>query len=220
MPAKVIRLISNLFRRDRLEETLDEELRGYLDEMTERKVREGLSRAEARRRALLEAGGMEQVKEEVRGAWLGSGIESTLRDVRFAGRALLRSPGFTLVVILTLAMGIGTNLTIFSVMRAVLWRPLPYPSAERLVTVQVDAHNVANAGAAPGEVFDLKSRSKSLEDVSTISAVDANLDYGGEMEHVAAASVWTTSCRCWEAVRRWVVRWKLESTSANRCATF
>ena len=189
MLAKVIRLISNLFRRDRLEETLDEELRGYLDEMTERKVREGLSRAEARRQALLEAGGMEQVKEEVRGAWLGSGIESTLRDVRFAGRALLRSPGFTLVVILTLAMGIGTNLTIFSVMRAVLWRPLPYPSAERLVTVQVDAHNVANAGAAPGEVFDLKSRSKSLEDVSTISAVDANLDYGGEMEHVAAASV-------------------------------
>ncbi len=189
MPAKMIRLIANLFRRDRLEGALDEELRAYLDEMTERKVREGISPAEARRQALLEAGGLEQVKEEVRSVWLGSGIESTLQDIRFAARALLRSPGFTLVVILTLAMGIGTNLTIFSVVRAVLWRPLPYPSAERLVTVQVDARNVANAGAAPGEVFDLRSRSKSLEGVSTINAVDANLDYNGEMEHVAAASV-------------------------------
>src|SRR5712664_1654878 len=92
------RIARNLLGRQRLESTLDEELRGYIDDMTERKIREGLAPAEARRQALLEAGGIEQVKEEVRGVWLGSGIETTMRDLRHAGRALRRSPGFTAVV--------------------------------------------------------------------------------------------------------------------------
>jgi predicted permease len=186
---KFTRIISNIFHRQRLENTLDSELRAYLDEMTARKIGEGIPPAEARRQALLEAGGLEQVKEEVRGAWLGNGIDTAARDIRYAIRSLLRSPGFTSVVVLTLALGIGTNLTMFGVMRAVLWRPLPYPSPDRIVLVQVEARNVANAGAAPGELFDLKARSRMLEDLSMISVVDANLDYGGEMEHLTAASV-------------------------------
>jgi predicted permease len=187
--AKIRRTIGNLFGRQRLESTLDAELRAYLDEMTGRKIRDGISPAEARREALLEAGGLEQLKEEVRSAWLGNGIETAVRDARYAVRSLLRSPGFTSVVVLTLALGIGTNLTMFSVMHAVLWRPLPYPAPGRIVLVQVDARNVANAGAAPGELLDLKARSRMLEDLSMISVVDANLDYGGEMEHLTAASV-------------------------------
>jgi hypothetical protein len=189
LAAKIKRLLTNLVRRHRLETTLDAELRGYLDEMAERKMREGIPPAEARRLALLEAGGLEQMKEEVRGAWLGNGIETTIRDVRYGVRALLRSPGFTAVVILTLALGIGASLTMFSVMRAVLWRPLPYPAPERIVVLQVDARKVANAGAAPGELFDLRARSRLLEDLSMISVVDANLDFAGEMEHLTAASV-------------------------------
>jgi hypothetical protein len=122
LTAKTNRLLANLFRRRRLESDLDAELSAYLDEMAERKMQDGMSPAEARRQAVLEAGGLDQVKEEVRGAWLGNGIETTIRDVRYATRALRRSPGFTAVVILTLALGIGANLTMFSVMRAVLWR--------------------------------------------------------------------------------------------------
>jgi predicted permease len=189
MIAKIKRTLVNLFHRQRLENTLDAELRAYLDEMTDRKIREGIAPVAARRQALLEAAGLEQVKEEVRGAWLGNGIETTVRDVRYAVRALLRAPGFTSVVVLTLALGIGTNLTMFSVMQAVLWRPLPYPAPDRIDLVQVDARNVANAGAAPGELRDLKARSRLLVDLSMISVVEANLDYGGEMEHLTAASV-------------------------------
>lgn len=150
LPARIKRLFGNLLGRQRLESTLDAELRAYLDEMTERKIRVGLAPPEARRQAMLEAGGLEQVKEEVRGAWLGNGIETAVRDVRYAVRSLFRAPGFTAVVVLTLALGIGTNFTMFSVMRAVLWRPLPYPTPDRIVLVQVDARNVANAGAAIG----------------------------------------------------------------------
>lgn len=188
-PAKIKRTFRNLFHRQHLESTLDEELRAYLDEMTDRKIRAGIAPIAARRQALIEAGGLEQVKEEVRGAWLGNGIETTVRDIRYAVRALRRSPGFTSVVVLTLALGIGTNLTMFSVMRAVLWRPLPYPTPDRIVLVQVDTRNVSNAGAAHGELRDLKARSRLLDDLSMISVVDADLDYGGEMEHLTAASV-------------------------------
>ncbi len=189
LAAKINRLLGNAVGRNRLETSLDAELRTYLDEMAERKMREGVPLAEARRLALLEAGGLEQLKEDVRGAWLGNGIETTIRDVRYGVRALLRSPGFTGVVILTLALGIGATVTMFSVMRAVLWRPLPYPSPERIVMLQVDARSVANAGAAPGELSDLRTRSRLLENLSTIGVVDANLDFGGEMEHLTAASV-------------------------------
>ncbi|MBV9612198.1 MAG: hypothetical protein JO091_06985, partial [Acidobacteriaceae bacterium] len=78
-----------------------------------------------------EAGGIEQMKEKVRDAWLGEGIESTRQDVRYACRSLARSAGFVVMVVATLALGIAANLTIFSLMRAVLWRPLPYPEPNR-----------------------------------------------------------------------------------------
>ena len=90
----------------------------------------------------------------------GQAIEAGARDIRYACRSLLRSPGFSVIVVATLALGIGANLTMFSLMRAVLWRPLPYPEPNRIVTIQVDARNVRNTGATPGEVLDLKERSR------------------------------------------------------------
>ena len=125
----------------------------------------------------------------MRVATLGLGIETMFQDIRYAGRSLLRSPGFTAIVVVTLALGIGANLTMFSLMRAVLWRPLPYPEPNRIVVIQVDARNVSNTGATRGELLGIKERSRSFEQVSTIDPVDANLEYAGEMEHVAAASV-------------------------------
>src|SRR5215471_6610583 len=106
LASKIRQLLGNLAGRDRLETTLDAELRGYVDEMTERKIRQGLPAAEARRQALLEAGGLEQVKEQVRDTWVGTGIETTVRDVHYAFRILRRSPGFTITALLSLALGI------------------------------------------------------------------------------------------------------------------
>ena len=141
------RLFSNLFRRYRTEVALDDELRAWVNELTDRHAAKGLPRAEARRQALLETGGIELIKENVREVWLGQNIETALQDIRYAFRALCRAPGFTSVVILTLATGIGASLTMFSLMRGVLWRPLPYPEPDRIVTIQVDARNVPGAGA-------------------------------------------------------------------------
>src|SRR4051794_1910502 len=132
---------------------------------------------------------MGQVKEDVRQVWIGKGIESALQDIRYACRSLARSPGFSVVVVATLALGIGANLTMFSLMRAVLWRPLPYPEPNRIVIIQVDARNVYNTGATRGELLGIKERSRSFEQVATIDPVDANLEYAGEVEHVAAASI-------------------------------
>ena len=93
LAAKIKRLLANLTGRDGLETTLDAELLGYVEEMTERKIRQGIPPPEARRQALLEAGGLDQVKEQVRDTWLGSGIETTIRDVHYAVRTLRRTPG-------------------------------------------------------------------------------------------------------------------------------
>jgi putative ABC transport system permease protein len=114
---------------------------------------------------------------------------AVFQDIRYACRSLLRPPGFSAVVVATLALGIGAALTMFSLMRSVLWRPLPYPDPHRIVVVQVDARNVFNTGATIGEVLDLKQRSRSFEQVATIDHGDANLEYAGEMDRVASASV-------------------------------
>ena len=120
---------------------------------------------------------------------MGHKVETTIQDIRYACRSLRRSPGFTVVVLVTLALGIGSNLTMFGLIRAVLWRPLPYPAPNRIVAIQVDARNVPNTGATIGEVLDLKEKSRSFEQVSMINAVDADLEYQGNQEHVEAASV-------------------------------
>jgi predicted permease len=184
---RIKRLFGNLLRRHRIEDTLDAELRAFVEELTDRNIGRGVPREEARRQALVEAGGIEQIKEEVRETWLGQRVETAFQDIRYACRSLLRSPGFASVVVTTLALGIGANLTMFSLMRAVLWRPLPYPEPNRIVVIQVDARGRSNTGATPGEVQDLRERSRTLEQVSIIDHGDANLEYQGEAEHVATA---------------------------------
>lgn len=186
---KLERLFGNLLRRQRVEDTLDSELRAYVEELTDGNIAKGMPRDVARRQALVEAGGIEQIKEEVREKWLGQGIHATFQDIRYAFRSLRRSPGFAAVVVGTLSLGIGASLTMFSLMRAVLWRPLPYPEPDRIVRIQVDARNRTDTGATLGEVLDLKERSRSFEQVSMIEDGAANLETGGEMEHVAAARV-------------------------------
>ncbi|MGH9160193.1 MAG: ABC transporter permease, partial [Vicinamibacteraceae bacterium] len=186
---KIESFFKALLRRSRLERELAEELQGAIEELTARNQRNGLTPYPARRQALIELGGIEQVKEGVRGARIGSTVETTLQDLRYGWRSLWRSPGFALVVILTLALGIGANVATFSVVRSALWRPLPYPDSDRIVFVRVDVGGVSDAGATPAELWDIRAQSRFLDYVSTIAGPDAHVNVNGEVERVAAASV-------------------------------
>jgi putative ABC transport system permease protein len=133
----VTRLL-NLFRRrrDRLERDLDRELRYHLDRRVEGLIKAGLSEPEARRQASLELGGVPQVQEAVRDTWMWRWLDALMRDVRYAMRSLSKSWGFTLGAGAILALTIGANIAIFSVVNTVLLQPLPYADAERLVSVE------------------------------------------------------------------------------------
>jgi len=125
----------NLVRRGKVERDLDDELRGYVELLTAEKVGEGMTPDAARRAALVESGGVEQTKEEVRDARAGARLEALRRDVRHTVRGLGRSPGFALAVVCTLAIGIGLNSALFTLVYSVLARPLPVRDADRIVNV-------------------------------------------------------------------------------------
>lgn len=136
MPKRILSLFRNLFRKRAVEQALDDELRSSLEVLTEEKMKQGLSQPVARRGALIELGGIERVKEEVRAVRVGRFVEDFARDIRFGLRWLRRNPGFTAVVAITLALGIGANTAIFSYVDAVILEPLPYPHPERIVLVR------------------------------------------------------------------------------------
>ena len=115
MPRRILSLFRNLLRKHTVEQALDDELRSSVEILAEEKMKDGLSRAVALRQAMIELGGVEQVKEEVRAIRVGRFLENCTRDLRLALRTLAKAPSFTAVVI-TLALGIGANTTIFAML--------------------------------------------------------------------------------------------------------
>src|SRR5262245_9407833 len=184
--------LASLFGRERQERELDAELAYHIDMQTEQLVRQGLPREAARREALRLFGPIETVKDDVRDRWLSRFFEVATQDVRYGVRSLRRNKGFALVIILTMALGIGANSAIFSVVNGVLLRPLPYSNPDKLVVLhhgQGDLANPANdMGFSAKEIADYRA-ARSLADVVEFHMMSFNLLGGTEPERLQTGVV-------------------------------
>src|SRR3989475_2218065 len=125
--------LRSLFRWAQADQELDDELRDSLERKTEEYVAQGMTQEEAHRRARLDLGGIEQTKEKCRAARRVNWIQDLVQDLRFGLRTLRKSPGFTAVVVVTLALGIGANTAIFTLINALRMRTLPVQKPDELV---------------------------------------------------------------------------------------
>jgi putative ABC transport system permease protein len=179
-----------LFKREELESNLDEELKFHVEMKTRENAEAGMPPEAARTAALRQFGNVARTKENTRPAWTLPRLESILQDLRCGLRQLRRNPGFTAVAVLTLALGIGANTAIFSVVNAVVLRPLPYPQSDRLVWISEVIPALNAELAAGGDYVDWRDQNKTLERMAAYDpAVSFNLTGRGTPARIHAAGV-------------------------------
>jgi hypothetical protein len=168
--------IAALFHRSRMNAEMDDELRSHIQHRADDLERSGLSRAEAERRARIEFGSQVRYKEESREVTGGALIESLLQDLRFGLRMLRKSPGFTCVAVVTLAVAIGANAVVFGVLNALILRPLNVPHAQSLWGIERGPYNAVNQSYP--DYLDLRDRNRSFEDLAAYNVANVGLDTG------------------------------------------
>jgi putative ABC transport system permease protein len=189
-----MRWYRRFFRRQVAERQIDAELRFHLDQQIDDYVAAGLTLQEARRRARLEFGGLDQMKEQCRDVGASHFLETLLQDLRYGLRTLRKNPGFALVAVLTLALGIGANTAIFSVIDAALLRPLPYDRPEQLVDIST-LHMNGNPMVIAPDFKAWQAQSRVFDAIGAFGlyfnaySQGANLTGLGEPAHVHVHSV-------------------------------
>ena len=179
------------FRRSQMDRDLAEEMRDHLARKAEKNVAAGMTADEARYAAQRQLGNSTLQQEQSRSSWGFPVLESLLQDVRYGMRGLRRAPGFSVVAILTLALGIGGTTAIFSIVNTILLRPLPFKDSERIVHVWTKSPMFPdfNLGVSKPDFDDLKSQAHSFEALAMYREVAMNLSGAGEPEQLEAAAV-------------------------------
>src|SRR5580658_3006363 len=175
-----------LFGARKLDADLDDELLAHIDLAAEENQKRGLSRDEARQAALREFGGVTQVKERYRTERGFGWLDTLAQDLRFAVRMLGKNPGFTSVAILTLALGIGGNTAIFSIVNGVLLNPLPFPQPDRLVALHESKPNFENGSVSYPNFIDWRNENRTFSSMGLSRRWAFSLTGRGDAEQVNA----------------------------------
>src|SRR5215468_4218930 len=180
-----------LLRKNRIEQEMDDEMRFHLLMRTRDNIERGMRPYEAEREARRRFGNVGRIKDLARDIKGGGFMETLLQDLRYGVRMLLKNPGFTVVAVIALALGIGANSAIFSVVNAALLRPLPYRNPDRLVMVWGNflRLNMTRLGVSAPEFFDYKNQNEIFSEVAAYQDVTFNLTGGSGPERIGGARV-------------------------------
>jgi hypothetical protein len=184
---QLYKMIKTFFQKGKLEERLSEELRFHLDCEIEKNLQAGMSPEEARNAALREFGGVEQTKEKCRDVWAIRFLEEFWQDVRFGFRMLLKSPGFTAVAIATLALGIGANSTIFSIMDGMWFRPSQVPKAYQLARLSTATKESQDSMFSFPDYADFREQDQLFSGLAAWSSRAVTIRGDGLPEHLTSA---------------------------------
>src|ERR1700730_18480292 len=181
--------LRSVFRRGTVESEMEEELRFHSQRQLEKYLKAGMSGDEAQRRVRMDFGGLEQVKEECRDARGVSLLETLVQDLRYGWRTLLRSPGFAAAALFTLALGIGADTAIFSVVYGILLRPLPFRDASHLVLLNETMPTVGDVSVSYPNFQDWRSQSHSFAEMAAVNPVKFNMAGSNQPENIGGLAV-------------------------------
>ena len=179
--------VRNLIFRRRWDREAEQEMAFHVEMDTKERIRRGVDPDEARRAALVAFGGTERFRQQAREGRWGSTVDTLLQDVRYAVRGLIKNPGFSLAAIVTLALGIGANTAMFSVVNTVLLQPLPYADADQVVRIQNSWVGSPQGAISPAEFLDFEQRLEGFSAMGVYSFGAVSVTGDGEPIRVSAA---------------------------------